>query len=69
MGLMVLAECSGALSAEPCDVCQNCVQPSWTLWNMVDPFLKKKLVSRSESIFDIVLVALSENFQNFQRTL
>ena len=56
VGLMVSAERSGALSAEPCDVCQNCVQPSWTLWNMVDPFFET--LSRSESIFDIVLVAL-----------
>ena len=29
---------SGAFSAEPCDVCQNSVQPSWTLWNMVNFF-------------------------------
>ena len=40
MGLMVPAERSGALSREPYEVCQNCVQSSWTSRNMVDAFLK-----------------------------
>ena len=50
MVLMVSAGRSGALSAEPCDVCQNCVQPSWTLWNMVDLFFLKLCQGQKASL-------------------